>query len=126
MNQFEFENCVINYLAQGNSTGVKLLEQQFSNARVTSREMTGAGFFVCYLVDRSKTRPFKVDVSFGDLAISFDGLQFGAGAVVHIRSGYIEMLECYSYDEDWPEQYENVTIRYVSEERQLEELDSAA
>jgi hypothetical protein len=81
------------------------LRRQFDACRVASREFTGHGFFstlvVAAGVDAATVTRKQLDL--GDASATIDGLEHGAGFVLFVREGVLDMLEGFAYDEPWPD-----------------------
>ena len=58
----------------------------------------------------------------GDVYAEIPGLEHGAGFVLYIKDGYLDMLEGYSYDEPWPSSVEGFALHYSSGERDVRSL----
>jgi hypothetical protein len=124
----QLEYAVMSQLLRGDCAVLKALRDQFSVSRVKSREATGVGFYLNF--DVSNDFPgvhveleCKRDFEVGDVEAEIDSLQHGAGFVLFIRDGRISFLEGYTYDEPWPDEVKNFSLRYSSGEvRDLDEL----
>jgi hypothetical protein len=77
---------------------------QFRAASVKQRDYSGFGLFVHFEFPGA-VEPIKEprNFDFGSVAIELDGLEDGAGVVVFVRDGLLDMLEIFTYDEAWPE-----------------------
>lgn len=115
----EFENAVLEKLLAGDHPVLVALRAQAETGRVVIREYTGAGFFCTF--ETSPNAPALNQPSFhcGDVEARIDGLTHGAGFIVFVRDGRLNMLEGFSYDEPWPEVVGNFELRYRSEPRRL-------
>ena len=81
------------------------LRAQFEVVSAVSREWTGAGFFTGLHVPPAGAPPAAIeDGALGgpEFVLDADGLEQGAGFVVWIEGGRLQMLEGYSFDEPWP------------------------
>ena len=70
---------------------------------VTGPLATGVGF-VTKLdtdVERAPVRPGRLCV--GDVTVTIDGLERGAGFVLFVEDGVLDTLEGFTYDEPWPD-----------------------
>ena len=99
------------------------LRRQFAACKVVNREATGAGFFTTFHVPSTMARvaggkSFK----FGDVNATVVGLQHGAGFVLYVNEGILEMLEGYSYDEPWPNEVTSFELTYNKGSRDWGEL----
>lgn len=123
MDQIEFESKLVAFITDSDHKGLKLMREQLYHAKVVSREMTGVGFYTNYTVDPSCVKPFQKEFSFGDVMIKTDDMKEGAGVVVHIKSGYVAILECYTFGDSWSENYPNLLLSYSPDPRDLTKLD---
>lgn len=114
------ERFVIDMLLAGELPALRALRQQFAASRPVSRELTGVGFFTYFDVPASTPRvAVPGRLAFGDVEASIDGLEHGAGFVLFIQDGALEMLEGYTYDEPWPVDVTSFSLRYISAPRNL-------
>ncbi len=58
-----------------------------------------------------------LDIKFGDVIGDIPGLASGAGFLLYIKNGVLDMLEGYSYDEPWPESINSFNLKYMNGER---------
>jgi hypothetical protein len=79
------------------------LRTQFERCRVAARKPTGVGFFTqLHIPDDAEPAPVKPGrMSLGNVVATVDGLQHGAGFVLFVENGVLDMLEGFSYDEPW-------------------------
>jgi hypothetical protein len=114
------ESAVLNKLLEGNHPALATLRDQLRVAMVRSRRLTGAGFFTEIELP-PETTPARISpgsFQFGDVEASIPGLQHGAGFLVYIRNGMLQMLEGYSYEEPWPQRTDIFELRYSEPERE--------
>jgi len=110
----EFEAAVLTKLLTGDHPVLEALRSQFESCRVGSREATGHGFFVNLDVPRSPgpapapVRRFQVS----GVGAAIPGLKHGAGFVLFIEEGYISFLEGFSYEEPWPTEVSEFSLRF--------------
>ncbi len=62
------------------------------------------------------TRRAGHSVKFGDVIAEIPGLSGGAGFLLYIENGILDVLEGYSYDEPWPTSTEGFTLRFLKGE----------
>ncbi len=114
------ERAVLEKLCSGDHPVWRALRRQAQVATVASRELTGVGFFTTLElppdIERAPTRPGRLHL--GDVEAVVPGLRNGAGFVLFVQDGIIELLEGYSYDEPWPEQILTVELRFLHPGRQ--------
>jgi hypothetical protein len=107
------ENRVLEMLLRGEDEILAGLRQQAKQAQVSSRKMTGVGFFTNFEVPaevpRVKTRPtFKL----GDVNGTADNVNQGLGFLLYVRDGALSRLEGYTYDEPWPDEVRGLVLTY--------------
>lgn len=121
------ERLVLEKLLDGDHAVLRALRIQLESCCVTKREFTEVGFFSELEVDR--TLP-AAPTTWQNLVISkvvgeIVGLEHGAGFVLFVRSGYLGILEGYTYGpESWPtEDIVDVELRYLGGARDLDSLE---
>jgi hypothetical protein len=112
------EQAVLDKLLAGDHPALATLRTQAAVGRVASRENTGVGFFCDFRVPSNAPR-LQGDFHLGDVDGQLNGLEHGAGFVLFVREGCLELLEGFSYDEPWPEEITSFTLAYRSGQRQL-------
>ncbi len=111
----ELERRVLEKLLEGRHETLERLRTQVDHSRVASREFSNVGVFTNLVVDRAQAEPISGHRSLvisdveGDLA----GLAHGAGFVLFVEEGYLEMLEAFSYGEHWPAYVSSLSLRYA-------------
>ena len=76
----DLERDVMARLVDGDDPTLQIVREQFHSATVSSRELTGVGFFTYFTVpDAVPLIPRKGSFSFGDVIATVDTLQNGAG-----------------------------------------------
>ena len=124
MNLTSLETSVMHMLLAGDDEVLAVLRRQLGNISVTSRKMTGAGFYAEFLhppdVERITDLPsFK----FGDVDGRASNLKHGAGFLLYVTQGVLSMLEGYTYDEPWPDEVKGLVLHYrAGQNRSLDEL----
>ena len=115
----QLEKEVMEQLLSNTDEPSRTLRKQYELASIEKRSLTGTGFFTYFSVPEDAPRLGKeISAKFGDVTAEIQGLRFGAGFVLHVKSGAIEFLEGYSYEEPWPD---NVTEFTLSRDRGLTE-----
>jgi hypothetical protein len=114
-----FELDVMDKLLAGDHPVLAVLREQLRLAVVEHRKLTGVGFFVEFGVPSDVTAASVRDgrIHFGDVEAKVSGLKYGAGFVLFIKDGKLQMLEGYSYDEPWPEEIESFELKYSEPSR---------
>lgn len=114
------EEAVLDKLLEGDHPLLVALRAQARNGRLASRDYSGAGFFCAFWVPQEMAlREVERDFHFGDVVASMDGLEHGAGFVIFVRRGKLDMLEGYTFGESWPESVRNLELTYEREPRNL-------
>ena len=118
------ENQVIEFLLAGEDEVLSILRQQLKQATVSSRKMTGVGFYTKFSIPAGCPRisgnsSFKL----GDVNGSANNLKHGLGFLLFVTNGEIDALEGYTYDEPWPLKVQDLTLTYTSgKSRNMDEL----
>ena len=106
------EQAVIAALLDKGGEPYATIREQFAHATVAERSFSGVGFFTEFVLPPdAPVRRDLADITFGEVEADFPGLQNGAGFVLFIRDGAVAMLEGYTYDEPWPTQTDDFTLR---------------
>jgi len=110
----KFENEVMEIIISEDPSISELLGEQYKVAKVVNREFTGVGFFTTfYINDNSLRLPTTKNLTLGNVQARFKGLERGAGFVLFVNNGFINTLEGYTYEEDWPISIEGYTFYNV-------------
>lgn len=122
-----FEQAVLDALLAGDQHALVTLRAQAARGQLVSREHSGVGFFCEFAVPADAPKlvapgRFTID----DVTAEISGLAHGAGFVLFVREGILEMLEGFSYDEPWPEEISGFKLTYLREPRVLSLPDSSA
>jgi hypothetical protein len=111
----DLERAVLTKFLDGDHPVLELLRRQLETCKAGTREFTGAGFFTNLIVDESLARPVECNLRLGDVgAHQVVGLQHGAGFVLYVDKGMLNMLEGYNYGEPWPEQISGFKLHYIN------------
>lgn len=102
MNAFETE--LLTFLLAGDQRELAVLRGQLEGLDIKSRESTPNGFAVRLRVlpDVTRVKPLS-DFQLGDVFAELEGLAHGAGFVLFVRRGALDVLEGYTHEEPWPE-----------------------
>jgi hypothetical protein len=107
------EQAVLEKLISGESERYRILQKQIPALRVTERKMTGVGFFTSFsLPDEAPKLPDEASLEISDVGADLNDLEHGAGFVLFIRKGGINMLEGFTYDEPWPPNIRSFHLYY--------------
>ncbi len=108
------EEAVLKKLLDGDLLLLVQLRRQIEICRVVKRELTGFGFYTTLIVPDSIPRASGVNIKFGDVVGEIPGLTSGAGFLIYLKDGVLDMLEGYSYDEPWPSSIKSFRLKYMS------------
>jgi hypothetical protein len=99
----ELEQTVLQLLLAGDDPILALLRAQLDAATITSREMTGVGFFTNFDIPESVERTSPENFELSDVHAYIEGVAHGAGFILFIRQGALSCVEGYTYgDDSWP------------------------
>ncbi len=107
------EEALLKKLLDGDLPLLVQLRRQFEVCRMVKRELTGFGFYTTLMVPDNIPRKSGVDIKFGDVVGDVPGLPSGAGFLLYVKDGVLDMLEGYSYDESWPSSIESFNLKYM-------------
>jgi hypothetical protein len=114
------EKAVLDMLLAGDHPMLAVLRIQAARGRLASRELSGVGFFCRFKFPADDPTPVhRGGFHIGDVNADLAGLKHGAGFVLFVREGRLDMLEGYSYDEPWPASLGTFTLSYQDEPREL-------
>lgn len=111
------EKAVLVKLLEGDIPLLIQLRQQLAGCAVTKREFTGFGFYTTLVVSEDIPRTTDLDIKFGDVVGDIPELRSGAGFLLYVKNGVLDMLEGYSYDERWPSSIRTFSLKYLKGER---------
>ena len=105
----DLERAVLLRLLEGDDPVVRALRDQVAAAAVREREFTGVGFFTYVVVGGADPVSLPDGVVqppiVGDVRIEAENLQHGAGFVLFVKSGLLDLLEGYTFGhEPWPDE----------------------
>jgi hypothetical protein len=123
-----FEEAVINKLLSGNDSVLSELRSQFENAVVKDREITGSGFYLMFALPKdtirltSKFPTVKSNFCFGDVKAIIENFNGEISFLIWVKEGILHMLEGYSYNNGFPENFEKTQLQYFVEPRNIQDL----
>ncbi len=105
------EDQVLQMFLRGDDEVLSVLRLQASHAGVSSRQMTGAGFFTNFEIPAEVPR-LKTCLTFklGDVNGTADSVKHGLGFLLYVADGALSMLEGYTYDEPWPDEVHGLVL----------------
>lgn len=120
------EKAALDMLVSRDEPGYGALRRQAKNCHAVSREMTGAGFFTklrvkvdCPEAPGAVGNPLGQGHAFAaEPFAELEGLDGGAGFVLWLEDGVIDMLEGFSYLTGWPDPIGGFDLRMAPINRQ--------
>src|SRR5262245_25790022 len=100
-------------LLEGKQPALAALREQFKQAKITSIEATGLGFYVDFEVPADLPLTDPRNFTGGDAVINLEGAQAPAGCVLYVREGRLATLEGYTFDDAWPEDAKVLSVEDV-------------
>jgi hypothetical protein len=113
------EAAVVQKLLAGDHPFLIALRTQAASAEVRDREMTGVGFYTALRVQPVPVIAGSGEYELEDVLAELEGLDHGAGFILYVRNGVMDLLEGFSYDEPWPSAVGAFSLRYLREPRVL-------
>lgn len=113
-------------LLAGDDPVLHILQKQFNQASIESREMTGKGFFTYFAIpEKVQLLPGKPSFNIGDVEASIPSVRYGTAFLLWITDGALDFLEGYTYDDPWPDNITEFSISYIGGERNINEVQKA-
>lgn len=112
MKHADFEAAVMQMLLAGDHPELGKLRRQYEQSKVRRRDWTGSGVFVYFEVPDNVQRTKLNEFHLGDIYIILTGYNTPADAIVFVKSGKLDFLECFVYDGQWPRTPEIEKISY--------------
>lgn len=112
----KIEKAVLENLLDGHLPFLIQLRKQFARCKVVQREFTGFGFYTTLAVPDDVSRIPGLDIKFGDVIAELPEVPSGAGFLLYVKDGVLDMLEGYSYDEPWPSSISSFNLKYTKGE----------
>jgi hypothetical protein len=84
---------------------------QLEACRIKSREFTGVGFYTQLVVPQAMAVAGIDRLTLSGVAAAIDGLRMGAGFVLFVQDGMLDLLEGFTYDGPWPDRVEGFDVR---------------
>jgi hypothetical protein len=108
------EAQVIRMLLEGENAVLAILRQQAEQVRVSSRKMTGVGFFTDLALDPQAVRVAgSPSFRLGDVNGTAANVKHGLGFLLYVKDGVLRQLEGYTYDEPWPDVVRGLVLTYA-------------
>ena len=103
VSQEYLEQQLMTLLLKGDHPILAILRQQYTVAKIASREFTGVGFFLNFDVPQDIPLVDPPNFEAGHISIDLENLPNGAGCILFVREGKLDFLECYTYTDNWPD-----------------------
>jgi hypothetical protein len=111
------EDRVLEMLLRGEDEVLSVLRQQAKQMQVSSRKMTGVGFYTEFVVPPEAPRVLgRPTLKLGDVNGTADNVKHGFGFLLYVADGALSMLEGYTYDDPWPDEVRGVVLTYSSKQ----------
>jgi hypothetical protein len=107
------ERQVVEMLLAGPDEVLAILRHQAEAVKVSSRKMTGVGFFTAFEVSSDAGRvPGRLTFKLSDVHGTATDVKHGLGFLLSVTDGTLAMLEGYTYDEPWPPRVRGLALKY--------------
>jgi hypothetical protein len=107
------EQKVMSILLDGDEKILCIIRLQERAAVVSSREMTGVGFYSNFSVPPHAPRiEGAPSFTFGGVDGAATNVRTGLGFVLFVTDRLLDFLEGYTYDEPWPDEVQGLTLTY--------------
>jgi len=119
----EFEKEAMNKLLNGDLRILKYLKEQYIKSEVSSRDLTGCGFFTKYKIPEEMVYmkiKGRVDDVKGKIINKYGEYLF---FILYIENGKIDTLECFTTLDNWDYDYDNVEIEYCYDNERKIDLE---
>ncbi len=123
-NLTELEDRVLDILLRGENETLTILREQSKRIQVSSREMTGVGFYTEFEVTPDAPRILgRPAFKLGDVNGTAGNVRNGIGFLLYVKDGVLSMLEGYTYDEPWPSEVQGLKLTYsTGADRDIDKL----
>lgn len=101
-----FEEVVLQALLLGDDPVLAALRDQLRVVQVSERYFSGSGVFTYFAIPEGVAKVDPASFHIGDLQMEMKGSEVPAEAMLFVRKGRLDSLECYTYSNRWPEQPE--------------------
>ena len=102
VSQENLEQQLMGLLLEGESPVLNILRQQYALAKIARREFSGVGFFLYFDVPENVPLMEPPNFAAGNVSISLENVPNGAGCVLFVKNGKLNMLEGYTFGNPWP------------------------
>lgn len=116
----KLEKELMNALLEGNDRIRKTLRFQWENSSISSRELSGAGFFLHFNIPENIPKikgKQNIEISRNkkglSIAANIPEVKHGTGFILFVRDGKIDWLEGFTYADPWPENVSDFKLEYI-------------
>ena len=109
----ELERQVMKFALQGEHRALEVLRYQFAEAKVSSRDYTGVGFYTNFAIPEFSPRLPLPRLVIGDVFADMTGLRHGATFLIFIEHGILATLECAIFEDAWPAEARICRLYYL-------------
>lgn len=88
-------------LLEGEDQRLRNLRRQWHASEVKIQCETTWGFYAHFCVPEGMEKVEPPDFAGGNAVIKIEGVKNDAGCILYVRSGELDFLEVYTYDEPW-------------------------
>ena len=112
----DLEREALEMLLAGDHVQLEILRHQLAKAVVSSRELTGVGFFTHFQVPPEIPRlSIKERITLCDIEVDIQGLHYGASIILFVDDGVLNFLEGVASVDPWPDKIENFKLGYLGQ-----------
>jgi hypothetical protein len=105
---------VMPLLLAGDEPLLVTLRAQYARTTLERLDLTGVGFFAHFSVPQDAPTATPPDFVCGAAQLDVGGVVHGAGCALFVRSGVLDFLEGFTYEDEWPEHPKVLAIHHVS------------
>jgi hypothetical protein len=118
----DLERKAMDALLSGSHPMLSTLREQFADAKVVKRDLSGVGFFTKFRVSPTAPRlsPPR-NLVLGDVFATVEGLKHGVGFLLFTTDGLLDTLEGYTFDDRWPDDARLIRTFYMRPQKGSQE-----
>lgn len=106
----EFEKAVMQKIMEKDTPVNAILREQYERSEVINRDFSGVGFFTEFRIPTDAPQiPKLVQSGYGNVTAIINGIH-GYGFILFFKNGFINLLEGYTSQSEWPQQIFNFTL----------------
>lgn len=90
----------------------------FDSLNVKNRIFTGVGFLTYLNKDNSlKITDENQSFEWGNIGAKLNDNKIDVGFLIYVKNGFIDAIEGYTYDVDWPNEITNIEFYEINQEK---------